>query len=217
MPIGFDEEEREHATKLAEYLTKEAPHFWANLSPNGRFHDSQSFIDDWVVSSKILRDANKCRVNTLYKSQSPQPQTEQLITISFDKATFKPTYITDLVQLLRMKCPAVLDYDESILRPEFNSVEQSDPSFNPHVHIYTPKKVKRSAVDANLRKKLITCKNPPFNSCVYNVNTQEAPAPSHMNYILGIKQSSKSDKLNADAQYRQKHNLDEIYYISMHK
>ena len=150
---SLDEESRMEAENIAKLLPES---YWRKVSadwlaqteprPTASFRDQSEFIEKYVLGARLARDTHRQQTNLAYKSIDPSHQTDQLITISFDKTEFSPEMIKQVIRSLRQKCPKVLDYDQSIARPEFNASDQTDPSFNPHIHIYTPKVVKDSAL-----------------------------------------------------------------------
>jgi len=217
MTKSFDEEASDAAHQVLKMLPK---NYWETLPEKAAArgdvlttHTPEEFVNNWIISCKYSRDKARTEIHHLYKSINPSDSYEQLITLSFDKEKFEPRMILQLVNILRRKCPKPIDFDEAICRPEFNAQESSDPSFNPHLHIYTPKIKKASEVANALNKKFVSCKKPPFP--IYNVNVVEAPAPSHKMYILGKKASKdKNIKLSNDEIFRNIHGIEEIYYIS---
>lgn len=181
--------------------------------PTGSFRDKSEFIELYVLGARLTRDKTKLKVATAYKAIDPQHQFDQLITISFDKTEFRPEMVEQFVKSIRQKAPKVIDYDQAIARPEFCASVQTDPSFNPHIHIYTPKLVKDSAVTNAFVKRFVSCKKKQFP--IYNANVIQRPHPAHYNYIRGDKSSKeKIAKIDKDTQYRKTHNIAETYPIN---
>lgn len=175
------------------------------------YETEEEFRIWYKASHMIYKQKQQNALKLKIKELQPEPQLTQLVTISFDKDSFKPEYIEAFVNNLRRNPPKVLDADEAICRPEFNAASSFDPSFNPHIHIYTPKVTKRSLIEQALRRKYIIAKNRQFP--IYNVNVIEREYPIHHNYILGIKQDDKQDKMEKDKQYREANKLQETYYL----
>lgn len=165
----------------------------------------------YKANQQIIKFKEENAVRLKIKELQPQPQLTHLVTISFDKLTFKPEYIEAVVNNLRRQPPKVLDADEAICRPEFNAASSLDPSFNPHIHIYTPKVTKRSLVEQALRRKFVLAKNKKFP--IYNVNVIEREYPIHKNYILGVKHIDKQEFIDKDKQYREANRLQETYTL----
>ncbi len=177
MPISQDEQERLDGTRIAEMLEKTS--IWSQESIDSREPhkddfdrfvnlgyalDKEDYINRYVLSARLARDKHKLELNRTYKLIDPTDKYEQLATLSFDKKEFRPSMIDALVASLRRKCPKPIDYDTAIIRPEFNASSQDDPSFNPHVHIYTPKVQKASAVANALNKRFVSCKLKMFQN-----------------------------------------------------
>lgn len=172
---SYDEIARDEAHLIADMLPdsywRQAGAEWlaqGDTRPSGSFRDKEEFIEKYILGDRLIRDNNRSTLNRAYKAIDPASQFDQLVTLSFDKAEFRPEMIEQLVRSLRQKCPKVVDYERAILRPEFNATESIDPSFNPHVHIYTPKLVKESAVINAFVKRFVSCKKKMFP--IYNVN-----------------------------------------------
>ena len=216
---SLDELARDEAEEITRLLPES---YWRQVSASyladptrSQFHDKQSFIEYHVIGGRLLRDQPRLKTNQAYKALDPTHQFEQLVTISFDKKSFAPSMIDSLVKSLRQKCPKCLDYDLAIIRPEFNASSSLDPSFNPHVHIYTPKVVKQSLTHQAFSQRFISCKKPPFP--IYNVNVVQAPAPAHKTYIVGDKSTTeKIGKIEKDRKYRESQNppIPETYALN---
>lgn len=218
---SYDEIARDEAHFIADTIPDS---FWrqrgvdwlaqGDSRPSGSFRDKEEFIEKYIVGRRLHRDTNRSAVARAYKAVDPASQFDQLVTLSFDKAEFRPEMIEQLVRSLRQKCPKVIDYERAILRPEFNAIDSTDPSFNPHVHIYTPKLVKESAVTNAFVKRFVSCKKKLFP--IYNVNVVTRLHPAHANYIRGDKSTpEKIEKIDKDRIYRESQTppIAEIYPI----
>lgn len=217
---SLDDESRLEAERIARTLPES---FWVQSAacwlaqspspPRYSFRDKEEFIEKWVLGARALRDNHRIDTDLAYKAIDPTHQTDQLITLSFDKAEFRSEMVEQVIRSLRQKCPKVLDYDEAIARPEFSASVQTDPSFNPHIHIYTPKVVKESAVCSAFTKRFVSCKKKTWP--VYNVNVVSRPHPAHFNYVRGLKiPDKKVESMRKDAEYRKSHNIAETYQIA---
>ena len=82
--------------------------------------------------------------------------------------------------------------------------------FNPHIHILTIKDISDGRVAQQIRRKLMEGKNKI--SEVYRVHVSTLNLESHRKYINGEKTELKEQFLKADADFREKHNINDIYY-----
>ena len=82
--------------------------------------------------------------------------------------------------------------------------------FNPHIHILTIKDISDGRVAQQIRRKLMEGKNKIPE--VYRVHVSTINLESHRKYINGEKTELKEQFLKADADFREKHNINDIYY-----
>lgn len=92
-------------------------------------------------------------------------------------------------------------------RYEYYSGE--DCKWNPHLHLVVDKMVTTSHVRQQIFRKFLGKKKPL--ECVYNTDVTECKNSSQRDYIDGIKQDSKQKSLEKDAEFRNKHNISDVY------
>ena len=153
-----------------------------------------------------LRDMNE-KVKDYLKVHAGESLKTQLITIMIDQKVDEATAIHTQIEVIDKLKEANYKFMSDVShRFEYFTKE----GFNPHIHILTIKNNSDGKVAQQFRRKLMEGKNKI--SEVYRIHVSTLNYEMHRKYINGEKTELKEEFLKADAEFREKHNINDIYY-----
>lgn len=153
-----------------------------------------------------LKDMTE-KVNFFMSVHAASNVKTQLITIMIDQKLDEATAIHIQFEVIDKLREANYKFMSDVShRFEYFTKE----GFNPHIHILTIKDISDGRVAQQIRRKLMEGKNKIPE--VYRVHVSTLNLESHRKYINGEKTELKEQFLKADADFREKHNINDIYY-----
>lgn len=163
---------------------------------------------NWIVRDTVFQKRRKALIAKAVRQQLNGDEIKtQLITISIDKQLEEACAIEKqrkVIEKIKSAKYAWLQ-NASYTFEYFSGVEHQ---FNPHIHIKIDKTVRDSAIAQQLRRKLATEKS------VYRINVSSKNDEIHSAYIMGNKKEDKRESVEADQQFREKYNIQDIYTIN---
>lgn len=162
---------------------------------------------EWIVRDTVHQKRRKATLAKAVRQQLNGDEIKtQLITISIDKQLEELHAIEKQRKVMeKIKSAKYAWIKNASYTLEYFS---GDGQFNPHIHIKIDKTVRDSAIAQQLRRKLATEKS------VYRINVSSKNEEIHSAYIMGNKKEDKRENVEADQQFREKYNIQDIYTIN---
>lgn len=141
------------------------------------------------------------------KANHPENIETQLITIMIDQKVDEEQAIHIQFQIIDLLKEANYKF-MSDCSHRFEYFTKN--GWSPHIHILTTKNTSDGKVAQPLRRKLMSGKSSIDE--VYRINISTLNFDAHRKYINGEKCESKTEYLEKDAEFKDKHNINDIYY-----
>lgn len=188
--------------------------FVLNESPHKKFPDAwgENFDPDKAALALAAKELEQkqIRQNTCkeYMKQTASAILKtQLITIMIDKEVDESNAIHIQLEIIDKLKEANYKFLSDVShRFEYFTQE----GWNPHIHILTLKNISDGRGAQQIRRKLMESKNKIDE--VYRVHFSTLNYERHSKYINGEKCELKAEYLAKDAEFRKKHNINDIYY-----
>ena len=166
-------------------------------------------VVEWLMKLDVKVQKNEQRRKNQYNRVFTGDIMCCLATLSIDQKYLQvPDLIKDIVFELRKA--KYKWYEDPILRAEFFS--DKDGKWNPHIHILNKRGLTNGVAPSVIKQALTKkFKNQKFQ--IYNVHACARPLIAGEDYINGIKKTEKQENVKKDAEYRQQHNIQDIYEL----